>query len=353
MSKRLNDDDYSGSKKAVHWLQYAGLRFRDAFFESLQNRYLLANIVYLGYAIGIVYIDYGLPTDTDIDYINKLYLGFDCIHLISAFMYMWAWKYFSYVHIIMIPEYLNVVEACLYIGSATLYPKEDTDTYADKYTNRVHNIETAAAVISCVASFGWVGTWWMTYYRTIGRGFTLDDPDVFAFLGTLIASIMYVVYNGQVQRYGPDEYFTNYLYTKADILYLTAACFYVFASLRDDGWWWWIPTGGQYITVTHHLPLGEDNKGAYNEEDAELDGEDHELEDEVVIGRLNKHPWKLRKMLLRMGLPRWPRKWNGVHLIKQQIRKLLGRGDGNGSDEEQGQQMSRRPKREGAGQILD
>ena len=66
------------------------------------------------------------------------------LHMISAFLYMWAWKYFSWFHIIMIPEYLNMVEASLYIVSASMYNDESYYYYAtDLVTLNVHRIELA------------------------------------------------------------------------------------------------------------------------------------------------------------------------------------------------------------------
>jgi hypothetical protein len=73
----------------------------------------------------------------------------------------------------MIPELFNIVEAALYITSSFYYDKQDTESdnaYLDDNTLLTHDLETAAAVISCAASFGWVATWWITYLRTPGRG---------------------------------------------------------------------------------------------------------------------------------------------------------------------------------------
>ena len=85
----------------------------------------------------------------------------------------------------------------------------------------------------------------MTYVRTLGRGFTLDDPDTIASLTTLAASIMYFVYNIQISI-SPELYATNFLYTQADILYFVGSCYYLFAALRDDHWFWYLPLAGQY-----------------------------------------------------------------------------------------------------------
>ena len=53
----------------------------------------------------------------------------------------------------MIPEYLNHIEASLYLWSAVWYLKEDgLNGY---YTLTVHKIETVAAFVELFASFGW------------------------------------------------------------------------------------------------------------------------------------------------------------------------------------------------------
>jgi hypothetical protein len=90
-----------------------------------------------------------------------------------------------------------------------------------------------------------IGSWYMTYIRTLGRGFTFDDPDTMAYLTTTLASIMYFVYNIQI-NVKPELYADNRLYTYADILYFIGACYYVLSSLRDDHWFWFLPLAGQY-----------------------------------------------------------------------------------------------------------
>jgi hypothetical protein len=85
----------------------------------------------------------------------------------------------------------------------------------------------------------------MTYIRTLGHGFSLDDPDVIAYLSTTIASIIYFIYNIQI-NVQPEQYGTNYLYTYGDILYFLGSCYYIFAALRDDHWFWFLPVCGQY-----------------------------------------------------------------------------------------------------------
>ncbi len=94
-------------------------------------------------------------------------------------------------------------------------------------------------------SFHRIMSWYMTYIRTLGHGFSLDDPDTIAYLSTTIASIIYFVYNIQI-NVDPGQYGTNYLYTYADILYFIGACYYIFAALRDDSWFWFLPFAGQY-----------------------------------------------------------------------------------------------------------
>jgi hypothetical protein len=97
-------------------------------------------------------------------------------------------------------------------------------------------------------------SWYLTYIRTLGHGFSLDDPDTIAYLSTTIASIIYFVYNIQI-NIDPTQYDTNYLYTNADILYFLGACYYIFAALRDDGWFWFLPFCGQYGVAAGRIQI--------------------------------------------------------------------------------------------------
>ena len=47
--------------------------------------------------------------------------------------------------------------------------------------------------------------WYMTYIRTIGRRFTLNDPDTVAWLATTMSSIVYLIYNIQI-NVQPEQY---------------------------------------------------------------------------------------------------------------------------------------------------
>ena len=73
----------------------------------------------------------------------------------------------------------------------------------------------------------------------------MDDPDTIAYLTTTTASVMYFVYNIQI-NIRPEDYGTNLLYTYADILYFIGACYYLFAVLRDEHCFWFLPLAGQY-----------------------------------------------------------------------------------------------------------
>jgi hypothetical protein len=88
-------------------------------------------------------------------------------------------------------------------------------------------------------------SWYRTYIRTLGRGFTMDDPDTIAWMATTFSSFVYMVYNIQI-NVDPSQYGTNFLYTYGDIVYFVGSCYYLFASLRDEGCFWFLPLAGQY-----------------------------------------------------------------------------------------------------------
>ncbi|CAF1312480.1 unnamed protein product [Rotaria sordida] len=246
--------------EALQW-KYVRARIPICWNKLLRSRYMLANLVYLIYSIGILIINFHPSFNekstnissiklTTLDQpvnmnpnINRYYIIFGILHLISAFLYWWAWRDRSWLDIIMIPEYLNHIEAGLYLWSAFWYSKQDT--LGGYYTLAVHKIEMTAAIIEVVASFGWIMSWYLTYTRTLGRGFTFDDPDTVAYLTTTISSVIYIVYNIQINIY-PEQYGTNILYKYGDILYFIGAWYYIFAGLRDENCLWFLPLAGQY-----------------------------------------------------------------------------------------------------------
>ena len=99
-------------------------------------------------------------------------------------------------------------------------------------------------------------SWYRTYTRTIGRGYTLDDPDTVAYILTTLSSFVYITYNIQVLM-DPYQYGTNQIYFIGDIMYFVGAFFYLWANLRDDGWLWWLPVAGQYGIAPGKIQTGK------------------------------------------------------------------------------------------------
>jgi hypothetical protein len=157
---------FSSICQALQW-KYVRARVPICWKKLLHSRYMLANIVYLIYSIGFLVINFhpsfnekstaaSVPTSKTL-YINQnisqYYIILSILHLISASLYLWAWRDRSWFDIIMIPEYLNHIEAGLYLWSAFWYSKQDTpDGY---YTLAVRKIEMTAAIIELFAAFGW------------------------------------------------------------------------------------------------------------------------------------------------------------------------------------------------------
>ena len=184
------------------------------------------------------------------------------IHLLNALQYIWAWLPFGYgfLHPVMIPEYLNVIGAALYLWSASLYNTNVTDWVWDVQNQvtvygpsvlLVHRIETASSFIEILAAIGWCVVWAYTYIPGPGKGYTLDDPDFLGNILILVPSIIYFVYNVQNLQ-DPSSYTTNSLYTTADTWYFCGACFFLCSALRDDGWF---PSFGLWPFV--RLALGK------------------------------------------------------------------------------------------------
>ena len=155
---------------ALQW-KYVRARVPLCWSKVLRSRYMLANLVYLVYSIGILFINFhpifntptdetpaSLPTLLDqpvgnTSLVNRYYIVLGILHLISAFLYWWTWRDRSSLDIVMIPEYLNHIAAGLYLWSACWYSKQET--LGSYYTLAVHKIEMTAASIELFASFGW------------------------------------------------------------------------------------------------------------------------------------------------------------------------------------------------------
>lgn len=255
--------------------------------RTLVNRYSQANVVYLTYCFIIIYVDvvlqpavaeaYNLATGataagaTDDYYITDDYYGYyynsdyvdllnarykdlydannvaAWIHLFNALQYVIAWFPSGYglFSIVQIPEYLNVIGASCYIYTAYNYEKLTTAT--DPLTIQTHKLETFASSVEMLAAFGWGLTWWMTYPRgVIGRGWTLDDFDLWGNVFIFCPSAIYLAYNVAVLK-DPAQYYTNFLYADGNILFAAGSVVYVLSSLRDDGWFDFLPTGGSCV----------------------------------------------------------------------------------------------------------
>ena len=61
---------------------------------------------------------------------------------------------------ILFPEVLNIIEASLFVSSATLYaPASYCDDYACDEYMEIHKLELTASVAELTACFGWLFSW--------------------------------------------------------------------------------------------------------------------------------------------------------------------------------------------------
>lgn len=141
--------------QALQW-KYLRVRVPICGKRLLHSRYMLANVVYLIYSIGILILNFHPHFNgksPQVSHINQYYVVLGILHLISAALYLWAWRGRSWFDIVIIPEYLNHLEGLLYLWSACWYSKQAA--FDDYYTLTVHKIELTAAIIEVFASFGW------------------------------------------------------------------------------------------------------------------------------------------------------------------------------------------------------
>lgn len=95
-------------------VSFSLMKLRRALVDSLTSRYLFACAVYVAYSVGMILA--GSP-QLDTAARNKYYFMFGVVHLINSFMFIWTWEGKSLIDKVMIPEYLNVAGAAMYLWS--------------------------------------------------------------------------------------------------------------------------------------------------------------------------------------------------------------------------------------------
>lgn len=229
---------------------------RQVILQNLcKSAYFRANVVYLLYALGIIYIDYGgisLPAQ------NFGFLILGLVHCCNAAMYVYVWyEERSIKSCFLFPDYLNILGAMLYMYTAILYPYEigtaaDGTRFYTKWFLVVRYLEMVASVVELFAAFGWNYQWIVEYskaykadrFQTAGRGLTLDDPDIWANITIVLAASFYVYYNFDMYQHSFKDYDTARSYKIGDVLYLVNSVLYTLASCRDCGAFWFMPTAG-------------------------------------------------------------------------------------------------------------
>ncbi len=132
-------------------------RFKMAFAATIRSRYFWACIVYIVYTVPMYFwVDLSSISEAES---NLIYIIFACIHLFNAFQYAWAWDEKKWYNIELVPEYLNILEASLYLWSAFLYPNiyisdDDNSGYTHSF-NVSRRLELSASIIDVFASIGW------------------------------------------------------------------------------------------------------------------------------------------------------------------------------------------------------
>ena len=95
-------------------VSFSLMKLRHALEDSLTSRYLFACAVYVAYSIGMILA--GSP-QLDTTTRNRYYFIFGVVHLINSLMFIWTWEGKSLTDKVMIPEYLNVAGALMYLWS--------------------------------------------------------------------------------------------------------------------------------------------------------------------------------------------------------------------------------------------
>lgn len=158
-----------------------------------------------------------------------------------------------------LPDWLNGVCALFYLGTGFCAPYmyDDYGRPSDIFY-KVRRIELFLSVLECIAAAGWVYQWWAEFLKDLrlrpkqcrGRGWTFDDPDLWANLSLVIAALYYIMYNLIICIGGNEYYETSTLYFWGDFWYLINAICYILCALRDCECFWFMPLSGHFPDYT-------------------------------------------------------------------------------------------------------
>lgn len=260
-------------------------RFREALRQVAVSPYFWANVVYVVYTVQALAVDYCSVGHPDVlapapapaaglvwtqapqcaesgdSPVYRQYVALAVMHLVNAFQYLWLWRSWFrdnaashswfFLARVLAPEFLNILEASLYLHTATRYGAvQKTPRCVESPTNpdwfacpellQLHTEELYASLIELVASFLWFWSWMDTAEHELpGRGFSLWDLDLHSSYLLIVGSLIYTVYNYQIDA-KPQSYGSNRVYKAADVIYFVGALLYMGASLRDCDLFFWV-----------------------------------------------------------------------------------------------------------------
>ena len=155
---------------------------------TLTSKLFWSTLLYAIYSTGFCIIDLYAEVWTS-TFTNSTYFYCCSLHVINAHMFVWSRnKNYSYCHMNVYPEYLNILGSILYLYSASLYKDDeyidmdptftiDIDGGINKsrkfgqYTSEyftIRYLEVAASAIEMVAAICWVQVWHQLFKEEFG-----------------------------------------------------------------------------------------------------------------------------------------------------------------------------------------
>lgn len=175
--------------------------------------------------------------------------------LMAAAHRVWRGEHQNIYTMFCLPDWLNGVCAAFYLGTGFCAPYmyDDNGSPTNIFV-KVRRIELFLSVLECIAVVGWLYQWYALFVTDLrlrprqcrGRGWTFDDPDMWANISLVIAAIYYIIYNIVICVDNYKYYDTSTLYFWGDFWYLINAVCYIVCALRDCECFWFMPLSGHF-----------------------------------------------------------------------------------------------------------
>lgn len=245
--------------ESVDSYSYTLKRTARGMWRCLNSTYFWACLVYLIQCTLVVETNMNAPDLDARSIVGNNHILLRLARVFISLMFIMTWKDGKHwLDSVILADYIDLFASVWMLLAAGMYSNvRNSDTIDGILV--VRRIEVAAWLLEIVASFGWLYSWYITYYEEFGskpeptpnRGWTLDDPDIIANFTNFAIAFTFFLYSYSLLLTpdASDIHDFSDLHNVGDKLLLFNAWIYLVVSMRDCDVFWFMPHWGTILSI--------------------------------------------------------------------------------------------------------